>query len=79
MTVQVNLNEVEAVKNFCLAATNSVCSDITLVSGKYVINARSLLGIFSLDLSKPIDCEIEGTDEEIADFTAKLKELNLLV
>lgn len=79
MTVRINLNEVEAVKNFCLAATNSVCSDITLVSGKYVINARSILGIFSLDLSKPITCEIEGSEDAIADFTAKLKDLDILV
>jgi hypothetical protein len=79
MKIKVNLNEVEAVKQFCMTASNSTCAGIYLLSGRFVINGRSLLGIFSLDLSKPIDCEIEGTDKEIADFTAKLKELNLLV
>lgn len=79
MKVKLNLNEVESVKSFCMAASNSVCKEITLLSGKYVINAKSLLGIFSLDLSKPIDCEIEGSEEAVSDFVAKLEELNILV
>jgi len=38
-----------------------------LVSGRYVIDAKSIMGIFSLDLSKPIDLNIhaENDAEEI--------------
>ena len=34
--------------------------DFDLVSGRYVIDAKSIMGIFSLDLSKPIDCNIHA-------------------
>ncbi len=34
--------------------------DFDLVSGRYVIDARSIMGIFSLDLSKPIDLNIHA-------------------
>ena len=36
--------------------------DIDLVSGRYVIDAKSIMGIFSLDLSKPIDLSIHTED-----------------
>ena len=41
--------------------------DFDLVSGRYVIDAKSIMGIFSLDLSKPIDLNIhaEGDSSEI--------------
>ena len=53
---------------------NSFVNDITkfdydfdLVSGRYVIDAKSIMGIFSLDLSKPIDLNIhaEGDAEDV--------------
>ena len=40
-------------KNF-EAVTNEKPYDIELLSGKYVVNAKSIMGIFSLDLTKPI-------------------------
>ena len=42
-------------------------TDFDLVSGRYVIDAKSIMGIFSLDLSKPIDLNIhaEGDAEDI--------------
>jgi len=36
--------------------------DIDLVSGKYVVDAKSIMGIFSLDLSKPIDLSIHAEE-----------------
>ena len=36
--------------------------DVDLVSGRYVIDAKSIMGIFSLDLSKPIDLNIHAED-----------------
>ena len=41
--------------------------DFDLVSGRYVIDAKSIMGIFSLDISKPIDLNIhaENDTEEI--------------
>ena len=44
--------------------------DIDLVSGRYAVDAKSIMGIFSLDLSKPIDLNIHADDnvEEIMEM-----------
>ena len=46
--------------------------DFDLVSGRYVIDAKSIMGIFSLDLSKPIDLSIHA-DEELDSILNILK------
>lgn len=40
--------------------TNKIEGDVTLYSGKYIVDGKSIMGIYSLDLSKPIKMEIEG-------------------
>ncbi len=60
-TVQISLNSIEKVKSF----VNDIAkfdSDFDLVSGRYVIDAKSIMGIFSLDLSKPINLNIHADD-----------------
>ena len=47
------LKDFEAVKQFVDIA-NEKPYDIELLSGKYVVNAKSIMGIFSLDLTKPL-------------------------
>lgn len=68
--VNVYFPNMESVKDF----VNSVSRypyEIDLHSGRYVVDAKSLLGIFSLDLAKPIVCEIYNDNcEEL------LKEIN---
>ncbi|MDO4321302.1 MAG: HPr family phosphocarrier protein [Lachnospiraceae bacterium] len=53
-TCQVNLNSIEKIKSFVEALRKSE-GTYELASGKYVINAKSIMGIFSLDLTKPIE------------------------
>ena len=66
-TVMISLNSIDKVKSF----VNDISRfdyDFDLVSGRYVIDAKSIMGIFSLDLSKPIELNIhaeEGADEVI--------------
>ena len=58
-TVEISLNSIEKVKSF----VNEIAkfdTDFDLVSGRYVIDAKSIMGIFSLDLSKPIDLAIHA-------------------
>ena len=43
--------------------SNEFDCDFDLVSGRYVIDAKSIMGIFSLDLSKPIDLNIHAEDD----------------
>ena len=56
-TVKISLNSIDKVKSFVNDITRFDC-DFDLVSGRYVIDAKSIMGIFSLDLSKPIDLNI---------------------
>lgn len=53
-TCKVKLNSIEKIKSFVDAIRNSE-GTYELVSGKYVIDAKSIMGIFSLDLTKPIE------------------------
>ena len=69
--VKISLNSIDKVKAF----VNTIARydlDFDLVSGRYVIDAKSIMGIFSLDLSKPIDLNIHG-DVGIDDVLADLK------
>ncbi len=47
------LNSIDDVKQFVHYA-NSHTYSIDLLSGKYTVNAKSIMGIFSLDLTKPV-------------------------
>ena len=58
-TVQISLNSIGKVKSFVNDITK-FDYDFDLVSGRYVIDAKSIMGIFSLDLSKPIDLNIHA-------------------
>lgn len=60
-TVKISLNSIDKVKAFVNDVTK-YDSDFDLVSGRYVIDAKSIMGIFSLDLSKPIDLNIHNED-----------------
>ena len=61
-TVQISLNSIDKVKSFVNDITK-FDYDFDLVSGRYVIDAKSIMGIFSLDLSKPIDLNIHAEAE----------------
>ncbi len=60
-TVKILLNTIDKVKTFVNEITK-FDYDFDLVSGRYVIDAKSIMGIFSLDLSKPIDLNIHAED-----------------
>lgn len=65
--VKVFLGTIERVKDFVNAVTRLDC-DVDIVSGRYVIDAKSIMGIFSIDLSKAVNVRIhaEGTEAEEA-------------
>ena len=69
-TVQISLNSIDKVKSFVNDVTK-FDYDFDLVSGRYVIDAKSIMGIFSLDLSKPIDLNIH-TEGNVDDVMAVL-------
>ena len=62
-TVQISLNSIDKVKSFVNDLTK-FDDDFDLVSGRYVIDAKSIMGIFSLDLSEPITLNIHTSEKE---------------
>ena len=67
-TVKVSLcsndgNVIDTVKAFVNVLTK-FDNDFDLVSGRYVIDAKSIMGIFSLDLSKDIELNIHADDTD---------------
>ena len=66
----VHLKSINDVKEF-VRIVNEFPFDIDLTSGRYVVDAKSIMGIFSLDLAKPID--VETHEDDIAELKEKLK------
>jgi len=74
-SVPIKLSFAEEVKTF-VNTVNRYPYDVDLRAGRHVVDAKSILGIFSLDLSKPITLDIysDSCDDLIADiqqFTVK--------
>ena len=70
-TVQISLNSIDKVKSF-VNTINMMDCDFDLISGRYVIDAKSIMGIFSLDLSKPIELNIHAEGENLDSVIEKL-------
>lgn len=62
-TVKVNINSIEKVKSF-VNTVSTFNAEFDLISGRFVIDAKSIMGIFSLDLSKPITLNIYNDDDD---------------
>ena len=58
-TVQICLDSIDTLKSFVNEITR-FDTEFDLISGRYVIDAKSIMGIFSLDLSKPITLNIHA-------------------
>ena len=70
--VTISLTQVDQVKRFVNLVAQAPY-DVDMVSGRYTVNAKSMLGIYSLDLSKPIQVLIysdncEELKKELAEF-----------
>lgn len=62
-TANIRINTIEDVKNFVTTVTK--CNyDVDIVSGRYAIDAKSIMGIFSLDLMQPVEMTIQGDASE---------------
>ena len=71
-TVRISLNSIDKVKSFVNELVKFSDVDFDLESGRYVIDAKSIMGIFSLDLSKPIDLNIHADQNRMDDILAAL-------
>ena len=69
-SIKISLEMAQRVKEFVNVTQDYPC-EIVLKSGKYVVDAKSILGIFSLDLSQPVTVEVY--DDNCNELLAKLK------
>lgn len=72
-TFEAQLASINDVKQFVTLACQ-MPFDIDIISGRYVIDAKSIMGIFSVDLSKPFRIEVHGTDEDVRLFKESIQE-----
>ena len=71
--VKIRLSSIEDVRNF-VELVRQFEGEIDLSSGRYVVDAKSIMGIFSLDLMNPIELTAQTDDEAIlAELFAQLK------
>jgi len=59
--VTIMLSTINDVKHF-VNTVSRYDFDVDLISGRYAVDAKSIMGIFSLDLSSPIDMEVRSDD-----------------
>ncbi len=70
------LKSIDDVKRFVDLA-NTKEYDIELMSGKYIVNAKSIMGVFSLDLTKPLvmvaHCDmVAGLARQVEEFSVNV-------
>lgn len=72
MQAKLMLNDVQKIKDF-VKKTETLPYNADVSSGRYVVDSKSLLGIFSLNLSEPVMITIHASDEECSEFMGWLK------
>lgn len=73
-TTKIHLSNIDEVKKF-VSFVSSFPFEVNLCTDKYKIDAKSIMGVFSLDLSEPITVEVdECNEEEKKLFAQKIKE-----
>ena len=61
------LSSIKDVRNF-INVTSMFEEDIDIIKGRYVVDGKSIMGIFTIDLSKPIEVRIYTDNKERADI-----------
>ena len=72
-TVKVQLDSIEKIKVFNRTVCKFDC-DFDLEQGRYYIDAKSMLGIMSLDLSSELELHFSSTEEEEAQIVEAIKD-----
>lgn len=69
----IKLETINDVKRF-VNAVSKYDFEVDLVSGRYAVDAKSIMGIFSLDLSKEIEMDIHGEGEAVDKYLAEISD-----
>jgi len=74
-SVKIKFDSIESVKNFVNISVNQ-SFDMDIRTGRYIIDGKSILGIFSLDLSKVLVLDLHTDDEnKISSFLRKIEDI----
>lgn len=77
--IKVQFRGLDSVKNFVNILSKFEC-DFDIVDKRYVIDAKSIMGLFSLDLTHPLDLKIYSEDEAVVKKVIEsLDEFNYVV
>lgn len=69
----IKVDSVDKVKDF-VKVTNKIMPDMDLIVGRYIIDAKSIMGIFSVDLTRKIRLKIHSDNEkECTEIRKKLE------
>lgn len=60
--MRIELDTIKKVKKF-VSLISAFDGDFDILAGRYIVDAKSILGIFSVDLSKPLTLRIEHEDD----------------
>ena len=66
-SMKILIDSIVKVKEFNNLAVNFPC-EIDIISGRYIIDGRSLMGLFSLDLGKPVEMKFDKKYEDLANL-----------
>ena len=69
----IKLETINDVKRF-VNTVSKYDFEVDLVSGRYAVDAKSIMGIFSLDLSKEIEMDIHGEGEAVDKYLAEISD-----
>ena len=69
----IHIPTIDDVKNFVTIAMKYTC-DIILVAGRYAIDGKSIMGVFSIDVTKPVELrlDIDGPKDDRDEFLAEI-------
>ena len=71
--VKIVLKSIEKVKKFVQTITK-FDGEIELVSGRHIVDAKSIMGIFSVDLSNPVVLQIHAKENEEDEILKAIQE-----
>lgn len=72
VAIEIDLKTIQNVQSF-VKEMEELDAEADLISGKYIINAKSILGIYSLDLAQPLILRINSEKELNLSFLEKYK------
>ena len=64
MSIIIKLNEIEMLKQFVNDMRSLDC-DVDIIKGRYIVDAKSILGLLSISLNEPVTARVNTDDEEV--------------